>query len=52
MYLFYPQKMVLECDLRLYQQSHSHADEKYHSLQKDREQLQQVRLQLHSKITV
>ncbi|CAJ1082362.1 trichohyalin-like [Xyrichtys novacula] len=35
------QKIVLDCDLRLYQKSHSHPDEEYLSLLKDRQQLQQ-----------
>ncbi|XP_029978575.1 early endosome antigen 1-like [Sphaeramia orbicularis] len=34
------QKLMFECDLRLYQQSHSHSDEEYHSLLKQRQQLQ------------
>ncbi|XP_077411318.1 uncharacterized protein LOC144040752 isoform X2 [Vanacampus margaritifer] len=34
------QKVVLECDLRLYQQSHSHADEDYLSLQRHEQKLQ------------
>ncbi|XP_030254678.1 trichohyalin-like isoform X3 [Sparus aurata] len=34
------QKLVLECDLHLYQQSHSHSDEEYHSLLRHRQQLQ------------
>ncbi|XP_034562890.1 trichohyalin-like [Notolabrus celidotus] len=34
------QKLVLECDLRIYQQSHSHADEEFQNLLRDRQQLQ------------
>ncbi|KAG7526686.1 hypothetical protein JOB18_043903 [Solea senegalensis] len=34
------EKRVLECDLRLHQQSHSHSDEEYFSLQRHRLQLQ------------
>ncbi|XP_061877155.1 myosin-9-like [Entelurus aequoreus] len=34
------QKVVLECDLRLYQRSHSHADEDYRSLQSSAQKLQ------------
>ncbi|XP_073344160.1 uncharacterized protein [Pagrus major] len=34
------QKLVLECDLHLYQQTHSHSDEEYHSLLRHRQQLQ------------
>ncbi|XP_058501386.1 golgin subfamily A member 6-like protein 22 isoform X1 [Solea solea] len=34
------EKRVLECDLRLHQQSHSHSDEEYFSLQRHRQQLQ------------
>ncbi|XP_029385530.1 flagellar attachment zone protein 1-like [Echeneis naucrates] len=34
------QKLTFECDLRLYQQSHSHSDEEYVSLLRDRQQLQ------------
>ncbi|XP_070784624.1 putative uncharacterized protein MYH16 [Enoplosus armatus] len=34
------QKLMLECDLRLYQQSHSHSDEEYLSLLRHRQQLQ------------
>ncbi|KAM3593133.1 uncharacterized protein V6R79_006712 [Siganus canaliculatus] len=34
------QKLVLECDLRLHQQSHSHSDEEYRSLLRHRQQLQ------------
>lgn len=42
----YSQKLVLECDLHLYQQSHSHSDEEYHSLLRHRQQLQRVRFLL------
>ncbi|XP_028289332.1 golgin subfamily A member 6-like protein 22 [Parambassis ranga] len=34
------QKLTVECDLRLYQQNHSHSDEEYLSLFKLRQQLQ------------
>ncbi|XP_051266126.1 trichohyalin-like isoform X2 [Dicentrarchus labrax] len=34
------QKLMLECDLQLYQQSHSHSDEEYLSLLRHRQQLQ------------
>ncbi|XP_047185916.1 golgin subfamily A member 6-like protein 22 isoform X2 [Scophthalmus maximus] len=34
------QKLTLECDLRLYQQSHSRSDEEYLRLQRHRQQLQ------------
>ncbi|XP_071341553.1 early endosome antigen 1-like isoform X2 [Trachinotus anak] len=34
------QKLMLECDLQLYQQSHSHSDEEYLGLLRDRQQLQ------------
>ncbi|XP_056869345.1 paramyosin-like isoform X4 [Takifugu flavidus] len=34
------QKLTLECDLRLYQQSHSHPDKEYLSLLRHRQQLQ------------
>ncbi|XP_059183424.1 myosin-10-like [Centropristis striata] len=34
------QKLTLECDLQLYQQSHSHSDEDYLSLLRHRQQLQ------------
>ncbi|XP_044196214.1 trichohyalin-like isoform X2 [Thunnus albacares] len=34
------QKLMFECDLRLYQQSHSHSDEEYVSLLKHRQQLE------------
>ncbi|XP_077364733.1 uncharacterized protein LOC144009098 isoform X2 [Festucalex cinctus] len=34
------QKVMLECDLRLYQQSHSHADDDYLSLQSHEQKLQ------------
>ncbi|KAF0028214.1 hypothetical protein F2P81_019301, partial [Scophthalmus maximus] len=36
------QKLTLECDLRLYQQSHSRSDEEYLRLQRHRQQLQRV----------
>ncbi|TDG97162.1 hypothetical protein EPR50_G00223230 [Perca flavescens] len=34
------QKLMLECDLRLFQQSHSHSDEEYISLLRHQQQLQ------------
>ncbi|XP_035855740.1 nuclear mitotic apparatus protein 1-like isoform X2 [Sander lucioperca] len=34
------QKLMLECDLRLFQQSHSHSDEEYISLLRHKQQLQ------------
>ncbi|XP_036934961.1 golgin subfamily A member 6-like protein 22 isoform X2 [Acanthopagrus latus] len=34
------QKLVLECDLHLYRQSHSHSDEEYQCLLRHRQQLQ------------
>ncbi|XP_076014485.1 uncharacterized protein LOC143006992 [Genypterus blacodes] len=34
------QKLVFECELRLYQQSHSHSDEEFLSLRRHRQQLQ------------
>lgn len=37
---------MLECDLRLYQQSHSHSDEEYLSLLRHRQQLQKVSSQI------
>lgn len=37
---------MLECDLRLYQQSHSHSDEEYLSLLRLRQQLQKVSSQI------
>lgn len=37
---------MLECDLRLYQQTHSHCDEEYLSLLRHRQQLQKVPLHI------
>ncbi|XP_023272779.1 myosin-10-like [Seriola lalandi dorsalis] len=44
------QELMLECDLRLYQQSHSHSDEEYLSLLRDRQQLQKCRAEQDERI--